>query len=814
MSQTNKPLVVRKVAVLGAGVMGAQIAAHLVNAKVPVVLFDLPAKEGPKNGVVTRAIESLKKLSPAPFADKADAQYIEAANYEDDLEKLAGCDVVIEAIAERMDWKHDLYKKVSPHLAKHAIFASNTSGLSITELSDGFDADLKARFCGVHFFNPPRYMHLVELIPTATTAPEILDQLETFLTSTLGKGVVRAKDTPNFIANRVGVFSILAVFAEAQKFGIPFDVVDDLTGSKLGRAKSATFRTADVVGLDTMAHVIKTMQDGLKDDPFAPTYATPPVLKALVEKGALGQKTGAGFYKKEGKVIKVLDPQTGEYVESGKKADEMVARILKKAPAERLRLLRESTNPQAQFLWAVFRDVFHYIGVYLEQIADNAREVDFAIRWGFGWTTGPFEDWQAAGWKDIAQWVQEDIDAGKALSNAPLPKWVTGGKVAEAGGVHTAQGSYNPAKDAFVPRSTLPVYQRQVFPASLVGEASADPRKFGKTIEETDAVRLWVDETPGQDDVLIVSFKTKMNTIGPDVIDGLTRAIDLAEQQYRGVVVWQPTSLKLGAPGGPFSAGADLEAAMPAFMMGGAKGIEPFIKKFQDGMMRVKYAQVPVVSAVSGIALGGGCELLLHSAKRVAALESYIGLVEVGVGLVPGGGGLKEAAIRAAEAATAAGSVQYLQFVTKSFTNAAMAKVSASALDARDMGYLKPSDTIVYNVHELLSVARNEARALSVAGYRPPLKPAGIPVAGRSGVSTIKASLVNMRDGNFISAHDFLIASRIAEAVCGGDVEAGSLVNEEWLLALERRAFIELLGTSKTQERIMGMLQTGKPVRN
>ncbi|MFK0378401.1 3-hydroxyacyl-CoA dehydrogenase/enoyl-CoA hydratase family protein [Pandoraea sp. NPDC090278] len=814
MSQTNKPLVVRKVAVLGAGVMGAQIAAHLVNAKVPVVLFDLPAKEGPKNGVVTRAIESLKKLSPAPFADKADAQYIEAANYEDDLEKLAGCDVVIEAIAERMDWKHDLYKKVSPHLAKHAIFASNTSGLSITELSEGFDADLKARFCGVHFFNPPRYMHLVELIPTATTAPEILDQLETFLTSTLGKGVVRAKDTPNFIANRVGVFSILAVFAEAQKFGIPFDVVDDLTGSKLGRAKSATFRTADVVGLDTMAHVIKTMQDGLKDDPFAPTYATPPVLKALVEKGALGQKTGAGFYKKEGKVIKVLDPQTGEYVESGKKADEMVARILKKAPAERLRLLRESTNPQAQFLWAVFRDVFHYIGVYLEQIADNAREVDFAIRWGFGWTTGPFEDWQAAGWKDIAQWVQEDIDAGKALSNAPLPKWVTGGKVAEAGGVHTAQGSYNPAKDAFVPRSTLPVYQRQVFPASLVGEASADPRKFGKTIEETDAVRLWVDETPGQDDVLIVSFKTKMNTIGPDVIDGLTRAIDLAEQQYRGVVVWQPTSLKLGAPGGPFSAGADLEAAMPAFMMGGAKGIEPFIKKFQDGMMRVKYAQVPVVSAVSGIALGGGCELLLHSAKRVAALESYIGLVEVGVGLVPGGGGLKEAAIRAAEAATAAGSVQYLQFVTKSFTNAAMAKVSASAIDARDMGYLKPSDTIVYNVHELLSVARNEARALSVAGYRPPLKPAGIPVAGRSGVSTIKASLVNMRDGNFISAHDFLIASRIAEAVCGGDVEAGSLVNEEWLLALERRAFIELLGTSKTQERIMGMLQTGKPVRN
>ena len=273
---------VRRVAVLGAGVMGAQIAAHLVNAKVPVTLFDLPAKEGPKNGIVLKAIDNLKKLSPAPLGIKDDANLIQAANYEDDIEKLRDCDLVIEAIAERMDWKHDLYKKVAPHIAPHAIFASNTSGLSITELSDGFggdnSAELKSRFCGVHFFNPPRYMHLVELIPTAHTRGDILDKLETFLTSALGKGVVRAKDTPNFIANRVGIFSILAVFAESAKFGIPFDVVDDLTGSKLGRAKSATFRTADVVGLDTMAHVIKTMQDNLKDDPFAPVYATPPAL--------------------------------------------------------------------------------------------------------------------------------------------------------------------------------------------------------------------------------------------------------------------------------------------------------------------------------------------------------------------------------------------------------------------------------------------------------------------------------------------------------------------------------------------------------
>ncbi|MBC8640382.1 3-hydroxyacyl-CoA dehydrogenase/enoyl-CoA hydratase family protein [Caballeronia sp. EK] len=804
---------IKKVAVLGAGVMGAQIAAHLINARVPVLLFDLPAKEGPKNGIALKAIENLKKLSPAPFGVKDDAQYIEPANYDDDIAKLAECDLVIEAIAERMDWKHDLYKKVSPHIAPQAIFASNTSGLSITELSNGFSDELKSRFCGVHFFNPPRYMHLVELIPTESTKPEILDQLETFLTSVIGKGVVRAKDMPNFIANRVGIFSILAVIAEAEKFGLRFDEVDDLTGARLGRAKSATFRTADVVGLDTMAHVIKTMQDTLHDDPFFSVYKTPPVLEALVKNGALGQKTGAGFYRKEGRAIKVLDPKTASYVDGGAKADELIGRILKRPPAERFKLLRETDNKQAQFLWAIFRDVFHYIAVHLESIADNARDVDLAIRWGFGWNQGPFESWQAAGWQQIAKWVQEDIEAGKALSNAPLPAWVLDGPVAEKNGVHTNEGSWSPKAQRFEPRSTLPVYEKQVFRAPLVGETGADPKTFGKTLFETENVRAWLDRDDG--DIVIVSFKTKLNTIGAGVIDGLTQAIELAEKSYRGVVIWQPTSLQLGAPGGPFSAGANLEEAMPAFMMGGAKGVDPFVKKFQQGMLRVKYANVPVVSAVSGIALGGGCELLLHSAKRVAHVESYLGLVEVGVGLVPAGGGLKEAALRAAEAASAVNATtDLLKFLQKSFENAAMAKVSSSAFDARAMGYLKPSDTIVFNVHELLDIAKNEARALSASGYRPPLRVKQVPVAGRSAISTIKASLVNMRDGRFISDHDYLIASRIAEAVCGGDVEAGSLVDEEWLLALERRAFVELLGTQKTQERIMGMLQTGKPVRN
>ncbi|MCG2585003.1 3-hydroxyacyl-CoA dehydrogenase/enoyl-CoA hydratase family protein [Massilia sp. TS11] len=790
--------IVKKVAVLGAGVMGAQIAAHCINAKVPVVLFDLPAKEGPKNGIVLRAIENLKKLNPAPLGNKDDAALIEVANYEDDLAKLAGCDLIIEAIAERMDWKHDLYKKVAPHIAPQAIFASNTSGLSINTLADGFDAALKARFCGVHFFNPPRYMHLVELIPTTATAPAILDQLEGFLTTTLGKGVVRAKDTPNFIANRVGIFGMLAIIHEAEKFGLSVDVVDDLTGAKLGRAKSGTFRTADVVGLDTMGHVIKTMQDNLADDPFFPVYKTPEVLAQLVAKGALGQKSGAGFYKKVGKDILRLDFASGEYVAGGAKAADIVGRILKeKDPVKKMKAMRESTNPQAQFLWAIFRDAFHYIAVHLKDIADNARDVDFAMRWGFGWNVGPFETWQAAGWKQIAEWVAQDIAEGKALCNAPLPAWVM-----EVDGVHKPEGSYSAASNSYVPRSDLAVYARQVFRAPVLGAGAIDGRTAGVTVHEDESVRLW----HMNDEVLVVSLKTKMHTLNSAVVAGLERAVAEAEQNYKGMVIWNADA----AEGGPFSAGADLQEAMPAFMMGGAKAVDPHIRKLQDCFMRLKYANVPVVAAVAGIALGGGCEMLLQCSKRVAALESYIGLVEVGVGLVPGGGGLKEAVCRAA--AEAKGN-DILQFLKVGMLNAATAAVSKSALEAKAMGYLKEDDTIVFNIHELLHVAKTEARAMYDKGYRPPLQKL-IPVVGRYGIGTFTAQLVNMRDGGFISAHDFKLGTMIAEIVSGGDVDQGSLVSEQYLLDMERKAFLELLNHPKTQERIMGMLQTGKPVRN
>jgi len=592
---------------------------------------------------------------------------------------------------------------------------------------------------------------------------------------------------------------MLATNHEAEKYGLSCDVVDDLTGAKLGRAKSGTFRTADVVGLDTMGHVIKTMQDNLQDDPFFPVYKTPDVLAKLVGAGALGQKTGAGFYKKVGKDILRFDSAKNDYVPGGGKADDIIGRILKeKDPVKKMKALRESTNPQGQFLWAIFRDAFHYIAVHLASIADNARDVDFALRWGFGWNHGPFETWQAAGWQQVATWVQEDIDAGKALCNTPLPAWAFDGRT----GVHTAEGSWSPEKKAYVPRSTLPVYQRQAFRAPLLGEGTADGRTAGSTVFEDESVRIWHQN----DDVLILSLKTKMHVIGQGVINGLAKAIDEAEKNFKGLVIWSADA----AEGGAFSAGADLQSMLPVFMSGGVKAIEPEVAKLQQAHQALKYANVPVVAAVAGLALGGGCELMMHAAKRVASIESYIGLVEVGVGLVPAGGGLKEAAVRAANDAKGN---DILQFLKVYFTNAATANVSKSALEAQKMGYLSQDDRIVFNAYELLHVAKVEARAMFDAGYRPPLQKL-VPVTGRYGMATIMAQLVNMRDGGFISAHDYKLGAMIAEIVCGGEVEQGSLVSEQWLLDLERKAFMELLSNPKTQERIMGMMQTGKPVRN
>ncbi len=791
-TSSNSPLRIRKAAVLGAGVMGAQIAAHLTNAGVETVLFDLPAKEGPKSGIAQKAIANLGKLSPAPLADKALAEAIIPANYDEDLDQLKDVDLVIEAIAERMDWKLDLYKKIAPHVSATAVLASNTSGLSINGLAEVLPEEMRHRFMGVHFFNPPRYMHLVEVIPTRLTDASVVQGLEAFLTTALGKGVVIAKDTPNFIGNRIGVFSMLATMHHTGQFKLGFDTVDALTGPAIGRPKSATYRTADVVGLDTMAHVIKTMADTLPDDPWHRYFKAPAVLQGLIEKGALGQKTGAGFYKKVGKDILVLDASKQDYVPSEQKPSDEVAAILAiKDPAEKFAKLRASTDPQAQFLWATFRDLFHYTAYHLADIADTARDVDFAIRWGYGWKLGPFETWQAAGWQQVTQWIEEDIKAGKAMSDAPLPAWVSDGRT----GVHGKAGSYSASAGSDKPRSQHPVYQRQLFPDPILGE------KFdqGTTVWENEGVRLW---TLGDDGVGILSFKTKMNTVNDFVLDGIQHAIKLAEEKLKAVVIWQT--------GEPFSAGADLKGALGLLKAGKIDDFEKMVANFQATSMAIKYSLVPVVSAVRGMAFGGGCEFQMHSARTVAALESYIGLVEAGVGLLPAGGGLHEFAVRAGKANPA----DPFEELKKVFETVAMAKVSASALEAKNLGLLRDSDVVVFNAYELLYVAKQVARLLAESGYRPPLPARAVPVAGDVGTATFQASLANLQAGYFASPHDIDIATRIADCLCGGSIERGSKVDEEWLLALERKHFVALAQTEKTQARIEHTMKTGKPLRN
>ncbi|NOT19754.1 MAG: 3-hydroxyacyl-CoA dehydrogenase/enoyl-CoA hydratase family protein, partial [Sideroxydans sp.] len=754
----NNNFIIRKVAVLGAGVMGAQIAAHLVNANVETLLFELPAKEGDPNGNVNKALDGLKKLDPAPISSPNKLSYIQAANYDQHLEKLRECDLIIEAIAERIDWKSDLYRKVAPFVNANAIFATNTSGLSINKLAEAFPENLRHRFCGIHFFNPPRYMHLVELIPCAGTEAGLLDQLETFLVSTVGKGVVRAKDTPNFIANRIGVFSMLATVHHAQRLGLGFETVDALTGRYLGRPKSATFRTLDVVGLDVFAHVVKTMQENLADDAWHSYFKSPDWMSKLIADGALGQKAKRGVYQKIGKDIHVMDLVSGAYRPSSGKADDDVKDMLRERDwATKLFKLRASENPQAQFVWCILRDAFHYCAVQLGSIANNARDLDLAVRWGFGWDTGPFEIWQAAGWQQVAGWINADIASGKTMSNAPLPAWVT-----EAGrtGVHTAQGSFAPSSNSNQARSSLPVYRRQLYPDALLGGVHT----YGETVFETDEVRLW----HMGDNIGILSFKSKMHTVNNEVLDGVLRAVDEAEANFSALIIWQTEA--------PFSAGANLlqlmqgvqETPAESGLFGKLKGavsrvkytaaggggmgdlfnaatgnvpkVEQVVAKFQQVSQRLKYSQVPTIAAVEGLALGGGCEFALHCTRIVAALESYIGLVEVGVGLLPAGGGCKEMAQRAAAEARGG---DIFPILKRYFQQIAMGEVAKSAEMAREMGYLRASDRIVLNKFELLHIAKEEAKALNATAYRPPLHQHQIPVAGRTSIATFKASMLN-----------------------------------------------------------------------
>ncbi len=775
---------VRKVAVLGAGVMGAQIAAHFANASVSVVLFDL------KTNLVETSLKNLQKLNPKPFASNILSCNITSANYDDNLDLLHDCQLIIEAIAERIDWKEELYHKIAPYIHPKAIIASNTSGLSINTLASSLPKALQAQFCGIHFFNPPRYMSLVELIPHNSTADSLLISLEEFLVSSLGKEVVIARDTPNFIANRLGVFSMLLTAYHTQHFNLPLDLVDKLTGKELARAKSATYRTLDIVGIDVFSHVVKTMQDRCADG-FEVFYNMPQWLQYLLDNKHLGQKTKAGCYKKDSEGLKVFNILTNEYDLASHKPSEAILEILKQKDWQiKFELLRNSELVEAQFLWACFRDLFHYAALMLGEIASNPRDMDIAIRSGFAWKYGIFELWQLAGWHKVASWINDDIINGKTIVKTSLPKWVFDHM---EHGIYHDNKYFDIDKNLMVSKSYLPIYDRQIFKTLVLNEVNQVDMHI---IYENSSVKLWHTG----DNIGILSFKTKMCTIGMDVLSGIEEAINIAEEKLLGIVIYQEADV--------FSAGANLEEFGFSFMMNGEEAI---INTISQGhriiCKKIRYSTVPIVAAVKGYTFGGGCEIMLHCDAVVANLESYIGLVEAGVGLLPGWGGTTEMAYRASL------SIDPWKDFEKRYKNLALAKVATSAIEAKEMGFLRDTDTIILSKNELLYVAKEKLKFLVASGYRPMIEPK-FQVFGRQGIANVNGLLENMIAGKQISEHDLLIAQNIAYVMCGGLVDKGSIVSEDWVLKLEAQKFRELAVLPKTSARIEHMLTTGKPLRN
>jgi 3-hydroxyacyl-CoA dehydrogenase len=787
---------IRRVAVLGTGVMGLRIAAHLANADVPVVLFGRGGEGANPKERVRNAIDGLRKADAGAFVSRDRNAYVDVATYEQDLREIESCDLVIEAIAEDWETKRAFYQKIAPFLSPNTIVASNTSGLSINRLAELIPAASRRNFCGMHIFNPPRYMQLVELIPNRETDAAMLDHLETWLVTRLGKGVVRAKDTQSFVANRIGLFSILAVMHQAEKFGIGFADADALTGKVIQHPTTGTFRTADMIGLDTLAYVMGLQHERLPNDPWREYYKAPAWFAALIAKGALGLKTKGGIYRKVGKDIQALDLATGEYIPSVQKVSPEVTEIFRiKNPAERFAKLRASKDRQAQFLWACTRDIFHYCAYHLADIADNARDVDCAMRWGWGWSVGPFEIWQAAGWRPLANAIQDDIAAGMAMVKTPLPPWVL-----HHDRVYEDHSAYSPGENKFKPRSELPVYRTQLLQDVLYGER----RDYGETVAESEHVRLWL--MPGVDKrIPILSFKSKMHSLGKGVVDGIREAVAMAEEDFDGLVIWHPA---------PFGVGADLSELIALTKEGKWDEVERLVAHFQSATKALRHAQVAVVAAVEGMAFGGGAEVAMHCAHRVLALESQIGLVEAGVGLIPAGGGCKEVVRRAAEAAAPLVLKDPWEYIQRAFRNIIRGVASRGAYHAREIGYARTGDAIVFNPHEVLYGAIRDARALHDAGYHPPVPTRQIKVVGAPGRATLRMDLVNLREGGFMSAHDYVVSDAAALVLCGGDVDPGTLVNEDWLLALERQQFIALAKTPETQARMAYMLETGKPLRN
>ncbi|MGV8993760.1 MAG: 3-hydroxyacyl-CoA dehydrogenase/enoyl-CoA hydratase family protein [Flavobacterium sp.] len=793
--------IIKKVAVIGSGIMGSGIACHFANIGLEVLLLDILPRElteaeqkkgltmeskAVRNRIVNEHLATALKSNPSPIYHPKFAQRIITGNTTDDLKKIADVDWIIEVVVERLDIKQQVFTEIEKFRKPGTLITSNTSGIPIHFMSEGRSEDFQQHFCGTHFFNPARYLKLFEIIPGPETLPEVIGFLSNYGEQFLGKTSVVAKDTPAFIGNRIGIYGIQSLFHLVKEMDLTVEEVDKLTGPVIGRPKSATFRTVDVVGLDTLAHVANGIYENAKDDEAHDLFLLPPFVNSMLESKWLGSKSGQGFYKKEGKEIRTLDLNTLEYRDA-KKASfatlEMTKTIDK--PIDRFKVLIKGTDKAGEFYRKSFSGLFAYVSNRVPEITDELYKIDDAMKAGFGWENGPFEIWDAVG-------VEKGIELMKDTNQKPA-QWVL--DMLESGNktFYTVKEGATYYYDIESKTQKKVPGQDSFIILNNIRESKKVWSNSGAIIEDLG------------DGILNLEFQSKMNTIGGDVLQAINKAIDLAEKEYSGLVI--------GNQAANFSVGANIGMI---FMMAVEQDYDELnmaIKMFQDTMMRVRYSGIPVVVAPHGMTLGGGCEMSMHADKVVAAAETYIGLVEFGVGVIPGGGGSKEMALRASDMIKK-NDVE-LNILQEYFLTVAMAKVSTSAYEAFDTGVLQHGkDIVVVNKDRQIAEAKKHALIMAEAGYTQPIRRKDVRVLGKQALGMFLVGTDSMQVGNYISEHDKKIANKLAYVMAGGDLSEPTLVTEQYLLDLEREAFLSLATERKTLERIQHMLKTGKPLRN
>jgi len=798
-----------KAAVLGAGTMGAQIAAHLANAGIPTLLLDIvpkePSAEESAKGLTLEArevrdrvaragLEAAKKAKPAAFFTPERAALVSVGNFEDDLQRLKDCDLVVEAVVENLEIKRRLYEQVEKHRRPGSVVASNTSGIPIRQLAEGRSEDFRAHFLGMHFFNPPRYLHLVELIRTEWTKPEVSCSVYGFLDQRLGKGVVVAKDRPNFIANRIGTYGGLVTVETMLEDGYSIEEVDKMTGQAVGRPKTATFRLFDLVGLDVFAHVAKNLYEAVPEDEDREVYNAPEFIRRMVERGMLGNKTKGGFYRRQkgegGKQdIWVLDHATLEYQPSQKvKLPSLDAAKNIEDTRERVKSLVWGRDRAGEFLWKTSARVFAYAANRIPEIADTVVEVDRAMKWGFGWELGVFETWDAVGVeKSVARMREEGREVPENVRRM-LDAGATSFYKKENG----QELYFDFAKGEYAPVSQPPGV---IILKSLKDRAGVIKKNAGASLLDLG------------DGVACLEFHSKMNSIGSDTLQMVRLALSEVEKNFVGLVV--------GNQGQNFSVGANLMLVLLGAQEEEWDEIDLGVRQFQQATMSLRYSPKPVVVAPFQMTFGGGCEMTLHADRVRASAETYIGLVEVGVGLIPAGGGTKEMLVRALDSIPpGVTDADPFPFVRRAFETVAMAKVATSAAEAKTLGFLREEDSYSMNADRLIADAKQEVLALAATGYTQPAPRADVLALGNAALATLKLGIHQMKRGGFISDYDAVIGEKLARILTGGDLNHETRVSEQYLLDLEREAFLSLCGHRQTQERIAHMLKTGKPLRN